>query len=662
MNLKRTVPFIVTVLTLLAASSVVIAQNSGVPPTQSAPAAAASNRMAPENIDGSRVNRNTQNQASRLIDSYIAAERAGNREGMASAKQGLATLHGSDPLNLGVITWLGYAHLQEGEISEAIKMLELARGKSKVESVNLLNLRNLGSAYYRSEDYAKAIPVLKEVVASSPGDGASFALLGSAQLLSRNPGDAVSSLEKARELATGAARQSITLDLAVAYSQVNRETEALALFEELEKDGETRPAILSWMGYTYLQKNNLDKALPLLQRAADAGDGAALNNLAFGLVKRGTPADRRQAIGIYQQLTESDPQVASHWYNLGTLQLETGDARAAKTSLTRSASLREDSFTFNNLGRAHEALNEIPEAAAAYAKASDLNPSNAPMARNAGVMYLRAGNAILSSRYLDRAQANGDNSGDLILFRVDTLIKEGKYKEASEIMEGMKERMANNQVFWFNLGVIRQNLGNFDGATEAYQKSLEIKSTDLESLNNLGLVQFEKGDFEAAAATFEKLVALNPSSVDGRISLAASLARANKTAAAIEVWRGIVRSNPSRIDVRLDLADALWNTGDTQTARFHYSTVLRSEPDNPRALNGMGLWHLLQAQNRDAERAFRAAIAADRNFVIAYNNLAVVLERQNKIRDAIAILEQALAIKPDFEDAKKNLERLRSLR
>ena len=44
----------------------------------------------------------------------------------------------------------------------------------------------------------------------------------------------------------------------------------------------------------------------------------------------------------------------------------------------------------------------------------------------------------------------------------------------------------------------------------------------------------------------------------------------------------------------------------------------------------------------------------------AYNNLAVALERQNKVKEAIAVLEQALKIEPGFADAQKNLDRLKA--
>ena len=83
-------------------------------------------------------------------------------------------------------------------------------------------------------------------------------------------------------------------------------------------------------------------------------------------------------------------------------------------------------------------------------------------------------------------------------------------------------------------------------------------------------------------------------------------------------------------------------------------------PKNSAALNGLGLYNLYRGSSKDAEANFRTAIEADRSNLAAYNNLAVALERQNKVTEAVAVLEQALKIKPDFEDARKNLDRLKA--
>jgi Tfp pilus assembly protein PilF len=74
----------------------------------------------------------------------------------------------------------------------------------------------------------------------------------------------------------------------------------------------------------------------------------------------------------------------------------------------------------------------------------------------------------------------------------------------------------------------------------------------------------------------------------------------------------------------------------------------------------MGLWSLEDAKLAEAEALFRQAMAAKKDYVPAYVNLAVTLEKENKRADAIKVLEAALKIDPKNDDAKKNLARMKS--
>jgi len=59
-----------------------------------------------------------------------------------------------------------------------------------------------------------------------------------------------------------------------------------------------------------------------------------------------------------------------------------------------------------------------------------------------------------------------------------------------------------------------------------------------------------------------------------------------------------------------------------------------------------------------AEERFRAAIAADETFCDAYDNLSGLLRAQDRLDEAVALLESSLAVKPDNPAALANLGRL----
>ena len=129
---------------------------------------------------------------------------------------------------------------------------------------------------------------------------------------------------------------------------------------------------------------------------------------------------------------------------------------------------------------------------------------------------------------------------------------------------------------------------------------------------------------------------------------------------AIELWKSFLHVRPDKHDVRIDLANVLWKRGQIDTARFHYQYIINRDPENAPALNGLGLHTLYNGDTVGAEALFRQAMAVDAGYMAAHNNLAVTLERQNKVEEAIMVLENALKIDPEFEDAKKNLDRLKA--
>ena len=72
---------------------------------------------------------------------------------------------------------------------------------------------------------------------------------------------------------------------------------------------------------------------------------------------------------------------------------------------------------------------------------------------------------------------------------------------------------------WFDLGLVRQDLRDYDKAVAAYRKALEKKPDHAEAALNLGTVLQEKGDLDGAMAAYAAAYRLRPA-MFGTIAMA----------------------------------------------------------------------------------------------------------------------------------------------
>jgi tetratricopeptide (TPR) repeat protein len=114
------------------------------------------------------------------------------------------------------------------------------------------------------------------------------------------------------------------------------------------------------------------------------------------------------------------------------------------------------------------------------------------------------------------------------------------------------------------------------------------------------------------------------------------------------LWRTNVEVNPSSWGTHLNLADVLLKAGLTHAAHDEASKALELEPS---AAIGYGIVGTTAAQLgnlRDAERAFRNALRLRPENPQFHHNLANVLARQGRFREAIDEYESAAARAPEF--------------
>jgi Flp pilus assembly protein TadD len=139
------------------------------------------------------------------------------------------------------------------------------------------------------------------------------------------------------------------------------------------------------------------------------------------------------------------------------------------------------------------------------------------------------------------------------------------------------------------------------------------------------------------------------------VVLATALHQANEKAVAVDLLRQAQEAHPADWWLITGLATVL---GPTQDGLGFWRAAQVRAPLSPGIWNSLGVALRAGHQLREAEHAFRKAIALKADYADAYNNLGVALKAQGDLPAAEKAYRKAIELKPNSPAAWKNLGNL----
>jgi tetratricopeptide (TPR) repeat protein len=220
-----------------------------------------------------------------------------------------------------------------------------------------------------------------------------------------------------------------------------------------------------------------------------------------------------------------------------------------------------------------------------------------------------------------------------LIERGDALAKAKRYDEAIEQYKAAIAK-AGKPLFtaYLNLGSVYYSKENIPAAIEAFRKTIEIRPNDYQGHYNLAESLYVSGDYRNSETEYRRVIALIP---DGIVSTEA------------RYFLGLALHKQGRADEAMVQYRAAIERAGGKYAEAHYN---------------LGTALLERKDYQEAEREFRTSIEQDKTFKEAYFNLAVALENQRRIREAIEQYEIYVGLTPDSSDAanlRARIERLK---
>jgi Flp pilus assembly protein TadD len=326
-----------------------------------------------------------------------------------------------------------------------------------------------------------------------------------------------------------------------------------------------------------------------------------------------------------------------------------------------------DEFQKSRFDRAEKAL---AEAKRTLPKIADLDVLQAAIA-------IRTGHPEAAASPL--ARALGAEPGNLRAQQLaaDLATDHGEPAHALSLLEGLIARLPKLGSLYNRRGVVREALGDLDGAEADYAQATLLDGSAAQPYVNLGRLERGRGEAREAEASFAR--ALDRSDTDPEAWLGRGLSRIalgdlvggeldvqhardlapaepaplialgdidthrGRLDAALDHFRAAVTLGPGDAVAWLKLGNTLARQQKYADARPAFEHALALQPGLSAAHNGLGAAFMALGDTANAERAFATAAELDSHDPNPLRNLALLRKRQGDVRASRDAHAEALA-------------------
>jgi tetratricopeptide (TPR) repeat protein len=305
----------------------------------------------------------------------------------------------------------------------------------------------------------------------------------------------------------------------------------------------------------------------------------------------------------------------------------------------------------NNFGN-HLLLTADPKGARdIFLNAVALDPADDYANLQLAQVALMSGQGQDALQYLDRLPAQQMEAPNMAILRLAALGLAGKRPEADALFNRLSSATENDPALSAALGLQLVQAGQFDRAETFLTHALAPDPTNFNLLYELGVVASRAGHNERARDVFEKALPQQPQNADLLYGLAFVYSALKQPEHAVRLLSTAARLAPQRPDVQKLLAVT---TGDLRAyedsvAAWDRYVTLAPTDDTGRRERGFARANIKQADAGMADLEWYAGRHPDDPTGLFELGVAQSLNDPEK---GLATLDKAVALKPDFVDAR----------
>lgn len=203
--------------------------------------------------------------------------------------------------------------------------------------------------------------------------------------------------------------------------------------------------------------------------------------------------------------------------------------------------------------------------------------------------------------------------------------------------------------------------GDLDAALEAYRLALDATKHSVAAVHyKIGRVEETLGREDDAAGNYQAAVDMSRLYADAYDALGTLKLNHDEADGALQCFRRSSDISPFNAERQRKLGEALLETGDFEAAEKAFKLALHLDPSQTNVFNRLGISLRRQGKLDEALRWFlRALDVSDQDENLLYNLSRVYFDQGDRT-SALNYLHQALALNPDFTEAREMADEIRT--
>jgi protein O-mannosyl-transferase len=215
----------------------------------------------------------------------------------------------------------------------------------------------------------------------------------------------------------------------------------------------------------------------------------------------------------------------------------------------------------------------------------------------------------------------------VVAFAGATAVRSRAWRDELVLYEDMAGRSPRSFVAHFNLGNELAKAGRIEAAEAHLARAVELAPGRADAWNNLGSVRASLGRDTDAEKAFGEALRLKPEFEIAARNRARALIRLGQPAQALTVMESARAVDTADVPLLIELGTTLADAGDWASAERAFRLAIRAAPDQAKAYSYLGFVYLSWNKPKDAVAVLERAVALDPGDATARSNLAAARAR-----------------------------------